>query len=245
MQNIQQWSTNSYTPNRSLDRKQQKRSTRPHTPATTTQTPYSYAPPNRTPHVAPPHAVQPPSHPQKPRAPLPSAPQALQSSYASRMRTGATLLMQPILAPSFATATAGPSTANTRSRRGGAINYADPGSGDEFEEPPDAGAGVDSDDSDFVASGGVRASVRSMRPQRGGALLNFTSSSSFQPQRLNAAPVQEKTELDQSYLGMIPPSRHISARRIGIGHTQHSYPYVSPSTLLLVICSIVQVRFGP
>ena len=42
----------------------------------------------------------PPPQPVASRASLPTAPQALHSTYASRLRTGSTLLMQPILAPS-------------------------------------------------------------------------------------------------------------------------------------------------
>ncbi|KAG5644783.1 hypothetical protein DXG03_007691 [Asterophora parasitica] len=95
--------------------------------------------------------------PNPPRPPLPTATQALHSTYSSRLRTGATLLMQPIFASSSATG------ARTSTRRGGMINYADPGSGDDL---PDAGA-LDSDDSDFVASGGTRTSIRQSR-SRGG-----------------------------------------------------------------------------
>lgn len=134
--------------------------------------------------------------------------------------------MQPIIATSYAATAAGPSTVGTRSRRGAAVNYADPGSGDDFEEPPDAGAAIDSDDSDFVASGGLRASVRQTNPKRGGTLLNFAGgSSAAQPLRVNTPPVQPgKIEVEQSYLGMIPPSKHLAVRRIAYGHTPHIYP---------------------
>src|SRR6202042_1951018 len=81
--------------------------------------------------------------PNPPRAPLPTTTQALHSTYASRLRTGATLLVQPIFPTGAAT------TTRTATRRGGVVNYVDPGSGD---EELDAGA-LDSDDSDFVASG--------------------------------------------------------------------------------------------
>ncbi|KAH0587882.1 hypothetical protein H2248_006634 [Termitomyces sp. 'cryptogamus'] len=139
--------------------------------------------------------------PNPPRPPLPTTPQALASTYASRLRTGATLLMQPILSSSAAPA------AGTRStgRRGAVINYADPGSGDEL---PDAGA-IESDDSDFVASGGTRTSLRQSQ-SRGTRGASATPGAS------------QKAELDQSYLGMVPPAKFIKSRHIL--PTQHVYP---------------------
>ncbi|KAG6808647.1 hypothetical protein H0H92_003398 [Tricholoma furcatifolium] len=136
-----------------------------------------------------------------PRAPLTSTPQALTSTYSSRLRTGSTLLMQPILSSSAPAQQAG--TARTSTRRGGAINYADPGSGDEL---PDAGA-LDSDDSDFVAGGGLRTSVRQGR--QGGSATPIPNANA------NAS-------VDQSYLGMVPPSRFIKSRPMP--PTQHVYP---------------------
>ncbi|EJF64964.1 SNF5-domain-containing protein [Dichomitus squalens LYAD-421 SS1] len=141
------------------------------------------------------------------RNPLSTATQALHSTYASRLRTGTTLLVQPILAPSSIAAVATRTT-----RRGGVVNYADPGSGDEF---PDAGA-VDSDDSDFGGGGGGggRQGGRSTRlPSRAPA-----GSSVFDAGRGagsgHATPVQaqQSNELDRSYLGEIPPARFITAR---------------------------------
>jgi chromatin structure-remodeling complex subunit SFH1 len=73
------------------------------------------------------------------------------STHASRLRTGTTLLMQPIQALS-ATVTA----MRTTTRRGGVVNYTDPGLGD---DPPNASA-LNSNDSDFVASGGTRTAIR-------------------------------------------------------------------------------------
>ena len=98
--------------------------------------------------------------PNPPRPPLPTFPQAYQSTYAARLRTGASLLVQPIFQQQpTVIAAAGAGTSSRPSRRGGAvINYADPGSGDE-DYHPDAGA-LDSDDSDFVALGGTHTAIR-------------------------------------------------------------------------------------
>lgn len=152
--------------------------------------------------------------PNPPRPPLPTTPQALQSTYASRLRTGATLLMQPI----FASTAAAHSRATTR--RGGVVNYADPGSGDEF---PDAGA-IDSDDSDFVASGGTRTAIRQTRGGRMGtgvSVFNSGVGSSATPNRVGT-PQMERNELNQSYLGQIPPERFIKPRPMQ--QTAHDYP---------------------
>jgi len=104
------------------------------------------------------------------------------------------------------------------------INYAEPGSGDEF---PDAGA-IDSDDSDFVASGGTRTTLRT-RTRLGTGMLVFHSGSGMstpQPQAPGrSTPTQmDKGELDQSYLGMIPPSRFIKQKPVI--PTAHEYPCV-------------------
>jgi len=173
--------------------------------------------------VAPPPVPPPPPNP--PKHPLPVVPQATHSTYASRLRTGATLLVQPIL---NATTT----TARASTRRGGMVNYTEPGSGDEF---PDAGA-LDSDDSDFVASGGTRTAVRQSRASRLGTGMSiFHSGSGLStpqsqqgppPPRVAAIPVttttSEKMEIEQSYLGMIPPSRFMKMR--AVGPTAHEYP---------------------
>lgn len=147
------------------------------------------------------------------RSPLPTAPQALRTTYASRLRTGTTLLMQPILASSSSAIPGG----RTGTRRGGVINYADPGSGDEL----DAGA-IDTDDSDFVASGGTRTAIRSTRTGRPTVGATFHSYS-LQSQQGTPAP-QGKQELDQSYLGMIPPAKFISSKRAE--PTKHDYQFV-------------------
>ncbi|KAF9242648.1 hypothetical protein BU15DRAFT_43815 [Melanogaster broomeanus] len=166
--------------------------------------------------------MPPPPPPNPPPHPLPLVSQALHSTYPSRLRTGTSLLMQPILnAPS--------TTARVSTRRGGMVNYADPGSGDEF---PDAGA-LDSDDSDFIASGGTRTTLRQSRSRMGAGMSVFHSGSGVstpqpQPQQAQAQTQQQQqqqlrsTELEQSYLGMIPPSRFIKAKPVSA--TAHEYP---------------------
>ncbi|KAF8908851.1 hypothetical protein CPB84DRAFT_92030 [Gymnopilus junonius] len=146
--------------------------------------------------------VVPSAPPNPPRAPLPTTPQAFTSTYASRLKTGTTLLVQPILA---STST---STLRTTTRRGGVINYADPGSGDDL---PDAGA-LDSDDSDFIASGGTRTSIRQSRNRMSTGINVFNASTGVSTPRPAPPPRPEKAELDQSYLGMVPPARFIKPR---------------------------------
>ncbi|KAF8798920.1 SNF5-domain-containing protein [Phlegmacium glaucopus] len=150
--------------------------------------------------------------PNPPRAPLQTTVQAYQSTYASRLKTGVSLLVQPILA---STST---SHARTATRRGGVINYADPGSGDDL---PDAGA-LDSDDSDFVASGGTRTSIRQSRRMGSGMMNVFNSTTGVETPRRVPTPRPEKAELDQSYLGMVPPARFIKPRLMA--PTAHEYP---------------------
>jgi len=155
-----------------------------------------------------------------PRTVIPTKTQALHSTYASRLRTGTTLLLQPILS----NPTTGNATTSRTTRRGGAaINYADPGSGDEF---PDAGA-IDSDDSDFVASGGTRSAIRNARLSRnapvGAGVFHsgvMTPTVVHTPQPA-PPPVAQKNELDQSYLGMVPPSRFIVPK--AVAPTTHEY----------------------
>lgn len=215
--NIANWSTSSTPPPRTASRrsrhlKSSNLAPAPATPVTPTPAvphiqPLAYQP---TPTI-PPIAIAPtlPADPRntRPRAPLPTTPQAIQSTYASRLQTGATLLVQPILSGSSAVAAAATSTStSTRPRRGGVVSYADPGSGDEI---PDAGE-VDSDGSDFVASGGTRTAIRAargtVRTVNGVSLYNTGTPIS------NAAGASSRTELDQSYLGLIPPSRFITAK---------------------------------
>ena len=145
--------------------------------------------------------------PNPPRPPLPTALQALHTTYYSRLRTGTTLLMQPILA----TTTGGASGGRIGTRRGGIINYAEPGSGDEL----DAGA-IDSDDSDFIASGGTRSAIRASRANRA-----WNSALSYSTQFTPSAS-SSKLEVDQSYLGQIPPAKYITSKRAD--PTKHEYP---------------------
>ena len=129
------------------------------------------------------------------------------------MRTGTTLLVQPILPTGAAT------TTRTATRRGGAVSYVDPGSGD---EEPDAGA-LDSDDSDFAASARI---ARGRRLANGMSVFNVGGGTPQPQAQQFRNPTQqslyERAELDQSYLGMIPPGRFIKAKPMA--QTTHEYP---------------------
>ncbi|KAG8912677.1 Chromatin structure remodeling complex protein sfh1 [Tulasnella sp. 417] len=129
--------------------------------------------------------------------PIPTFHQARVSTYASRMRTGATLLMQPILSASGTGTTASLSVALTTTGRTGraraAVNYADAASGDEFED--------DSDDEDFSQNKKEAAAKRAAKAAAGAA------------GSLAGGPgAGGSTELDQSYLGKKPPEKFISSR---------------------------------
>ena len=107
------------------------------------------------------------------------------------------------------------------------MNYTEPGSGDEF---PDAGE-IDSDDSDFVASGGTRTAVRAARLSSkapvGASVFRAGASTPTITVRAATPQQQKQNDLDQSYLGMIPPSRFITAKPVA--PTKHEYLYVSPT----------------
>ena len=230
MKNLQTWSTTATPPPKNpatATRSTRARNTR----SALASTPTPFTPPVYQPALlaAPLAPLAPPIAPNPPRPPLPTTLQALQSTYASRLRTGATLLMQPILASS--------STAGTRTatRRGGVVNYADPGSGDEL---PDAGA-IDSDDSDFVATSGTRTSARQGRSRQsvGMSVFNSTTGTTTTPHQPPPAKA-EKTELDQSYLGTVPPAKFVKSK--WIHPTVHVYPYVSS----FFISPIRQYQFG-
>ncbi|KAF9220892.1 SNF5-domain-containing protein [Gyrodon lividus] len=221
LKNVHTWSTTTTTPKTGTRARNRATKATPITPIQTTYIPPVYQPPPPPPvPVAP---APPPPLPNPPPHPLPLVLQALHSTYPSRLRTGTSLLMQPILNATSA-------VARVSTRRGGMINYAEPGSGDEF---PDAGA-IDSDDSDFVASGGTRTALRHSRSRMGTGMSVFHSGSGVstpqpQPQQPQSQQQQqqrsthpEKAELEQSYLGMIPPSRFIKARPVGA--TAHEYP---------------------
>ncbi|KAJ6611378.1 hypothetical protein B0H10DRAFT_2165821 [Mycena sp. CBHHK59/15] len=154
-----------------------------------------------------------PAGPQYPPPnPIPVSTQGYISTYPSRLRTGATLLMQPILS------SGSQATTSRSTRRGGAINYADPGSGDDL---PDAGA-LDSDDSDFVGEhrlGSRRGTTRTKMATGMSVFNSNTGVTTIQPAPPPPPPKPEKAELDQSYLGMVPLARFITAK--GMAATPH------------------------
>ncbi|KAF8825728.1 hypothetical protein HHX47_DHR6000065 [Lentinula edodes] len=177
----------------------------------------------------PPQTQQAPVAPVTPAVgtPISSSAQAYFTSYSSRLRTGATLLAQPTLFPGSTTTTASsslpiPSTSSSstlgtttrptrasRRSRGTVINYAevdDEGDDDDGDDDdanntkkdadhiPDAGAlDDDATDGDFV--GGAGSGRRVGRPSK-------------QQQQLRV----DSSDLDQSYLGQVPPSRFIKSR---------------------------------
>ncbi|KAF8722432.1 hypothetical protein AX14_009835 [Amanita brunnescens Koide BX004] len=217
MKNLQTWSTTttpppkSYTGNaRSTRARAGRASNLSGAPSATAV--YAAAPVYQSPTI-PLSAAPPPAAPNPPRPPIQTTPQAFQSSYSSRMRTGVSLLMQPVIASSSSNA-----TSTRAATRGRVVNYADPGSGDDL---PDAGA-IDSDDSDFVASGGTRTSIRQSRGRLGAGMSVFTAAGHLATPGRSSTPKFDKAELDQSYLGMVPPSRFIQLRTVG--STLHEYP---------------------
>ncbi|KAI0795188.1 SNF5-domain-containing protein [Irpex lacteus] len=146
--------------------------------------------------------------------PLTPATQAMHTTYPSRLRTGATLLMQPIFASASSTA-----VATRTSRRGGVVNYTEPGSGDEF---PDAGA-IESDDSDFGGGGGNRASRNARLSSRAPAGAGVFSATLAPGTPLGAPTQLPKTDLDQSYLGQVPPERYITSKPVPLTRLDY-YP---------------------
>lgn len=113
--------------------------------------------------------------------------------------------MQPIIAM--------PSASSLKAGRGGKrINYAEAASGDDDIEIDVGGKEPDSDDSDFVASGGARSAVRRESSRTQG---NYQP-----PSAAGAQPT--KGGLDQTYLGMVPPSRFITSK--AVQPTRHEYP---------------------
>jgi chromatin structure-remodeling complex subunit SFH1 len=188
------------------------RTTRARTTRTATSTPMEqqpvYIPPVPISNYLPTGPQYPPPNP------IPVATQGYLSTYPSRLRTGATLLMQPIIS--------GPQVTASRSTRRGAINYADPGSGDDL---PDAGA-LDSDDSDFVNENrlGIRQKTTRTRMATGMSVFNSTTGvTTVQPAPPPPPLKPEKAELEQSYLGMVPPARFITAKVVGPTHHVHQY----------------------
>ena len=148
---------------------------------------------------------------------MPPVPQAYRTTYPSRLRTGATLLMQPVVSQPTAVA-----VATRSSRRGGIINYADPGSGDEF---PDAGA-LESDDSDFIASGGTRTTIRttgrlSSKAPVGAGVFSAGGVTHIVQAAPQPSGFTQRNETLQSYLGLVPPESIIMAK--SAQPTQHQY----------------------
>ncbi|KAH8114468.1 SNF5-domain-containing protein [Phellopilus nigrolimitatus] len=240
-----QWA-GSTTPAKTAPRPTRNRTTRG-TPAASTPTPVpgymqnnNYA--QQTQQASRSSVVPPPPNPsalQIPRPPIPTTLQALTTTYPSRLRTGSTLLMQPILASA---STANTGTGRTGTRRGGFINYAEPDSADEIE--PDAGERErDSDDSDFVASGGTRTAIRTTRGRTTGGANGF-----LQYSFSNGSPAPQtahgKHELDQSYLGLVPPSKFITTKRAEpTKHDYHSQEALENQALKPVAPVPVRVEF--
>ncbi|KAJ7256828.1 hypothetical protein B0H12DRAFT_1183095 [Mycena haematopus] len=207
--NLLNWSVNASAPARTAS--SGTRSTRARTTRTATSTPIEQQPVH-VPSI--PVTNYPPAGPQYPPPnPIPVATQGYLCTYPSRLRTGATLLMQPIISA--------PQATTSRASRRGVINYADPGSGDDL---PDAGA-LDSDDSDFVNENrlGIRQKTTRTRMATGMSVFNSnTGVTTVQPAPPPPPLRPEKAELDQSYLGMVPPARFITAKVVGLtAHIHH------------------------
>ncbi|KAJ7728845.1 hypothetical protein DFH07DRAFT_220851 [Mycena maculata] len=200
--NLMSWSINSSAPARTAS--SGTRSTRARTSRNAAQ---SATPiPQQQPVYVPPVPITNylPVGPQYPPPnPIPVATQGYLSTYPSRLRTGVTLLMQPIFS--------GPQATTSRASRRGVINYADPGSGDDL---PDAGA-LDSDDSDFVNENRLGGRQKTTRTRMATGMSVFNSATGVTTVQPAPAPPPlkpEKTELDQSYLGMVPPARFITTK---------------------------------
>ncbi|KAJ3766299.1 SNF5-domain-containing protein [Lentinula raphanica] len=182
------------------------------------------------------HMYQPPQYQQQQQQQAAAAPavtqnpvsasaQAYFTSYASRLRTGATLLVQPTIfpggsgnasgsniissIPAISTSAYTSSTRATRASRRSrtTINYAEPDDEDDDENDkneaadpdhvPDAGAlDDDANDGDFNAG----------RAGRGAGRPSSRNVNADQTLAVDGA------ELDQSYLGKVPPSKFIKSR---------------------------------
>ncbi len=201
MKNLQNWTTTA-TPvpkNAAIS----TRSTRSRRNLTATPTPPVQASPVvRLQSQAP--LLYPPPPPQVPQGPLPTVPQGYLSTYASRLRTGATLLMQPIIQA----ATTSTTMTRAATRRGGVVSYADIASGEEEG---------DSDDSEFVGEGRDSAKP-SFSNRREGVFVNAS------PRPTPPPPPPQDDVLTQSYLGQVPPNHFIRARNL-----PHAPPFCSPA----------------
>lgn len=108
--------------------------------------------------------------------------------------------------------------AGTMRRRGGVVNYAEGGSGDEFVD--------DSGDSDYIVGQddlkpiGSRSSTRRV-PQRSAAILGGQKSST---PTIGTPGTKPGMEIDRSYLGEAPPTR-LTTSKLPI-KTPQKYMYV-------------------
>ncbi|CAK5270511.1 unnamed protein product [Mycena citricolor] len=203
--NLLNWSTSTATPRGGgTGRTTRSRNTPRATPAASTPVPQP-APVIYPQQAIPPPVFVPVGPPNPPANPIPVAAQGYYTTYPSRMRTGVSLLMQPIISHVQA-------TTSRSSRR--AVNYVDPGSGDDL---PDAGA-LDSDDSEFQnelrapAGARQRAAVTKSRMAPGMSVFNSNTGVTA-PVTAPTVPLRpEKTELDQSYLGLTPPARFVQTK---------------------------------
>ncbi|KAH7050363.1 hypothetical protein BKA62DRAFT_739217 [Auriculariales sp. MPI-PUGE-AT-0066] len=142
-----------------------------------------------------PPPIQPPPHP------LPTTQQAKHTSYASRMRTGASMLVQPIINPFARPVEAPQPTGLTTGRSRKSVNYTEAASDDDF----DSEAG----DTDSADSDEAPRRKRGRRPKKEAA-------------DLAGPPAEVKVEeVDQSYLGQIPPARFIQS--VPATQTKHNY----------------------
>lgn len=171
--------------------------------------------------AAPKHTYVPPTHEQNPvtarylsaysKPAIPTIQQALQTSYASRLRTGSTVLVQPILQSALSL------NPRAAARRAGLINYADPPSGDELDVDPDT------DDSEFNTNK-VLGRVSSFRPKVASGYSTPQGIGTPLSVQLSASQLGGKQDLDQSYLGIKPPDRFLQAKPAA--PTRYEYQYV-------------------
>ncbi|KIY61776.1 SNF5-domain-containing protein [Cylindrobasidium torrendii FP15055 ss-10] len=232
MKNLQNWSTSTTPVPANVAVSSRSTRSRRNNNNTTTATPTPT--PTRAPSTVPvpvPMYIPPPvpapsgsgssSAPAAMQGVLPTQPQAMTSTYASRLRTGATLLMQPILNQEKQTVAAGggtgAGTGSRTSRRGAAINYAEVPSGDEYEDSDEQEE--QEEDSGFGVGGGVGGGV--------GSPMHTPTPPPPQPaqQQQQDAPVA-------SCLGGIPSEKTIKSRPfLPTPFSAPPYPLPLPSEL--------------
>ncbi|KAF7327345.1 SWI/SNF chromatin remodeling complex [Mycena kentingensis (nom. inval.)] len=227
--NLSNWASGSAGPTRAGSAAPQ-RATRSRTTRTGASTPLPAPQPQAQQQQLPAQYMH-PYYPQMPAPqsypppnPIKPSLQALSSTYASRMATGTSLLMQPIVGGS-----GGAATTSRTSRRGAAISYVEPGSGDELL---DAGAGLDSEDSDFVNESRFMQSIapttaqknqikdrRAARQATGMSTFNATTGvTAIQP----AAPPPARERRPDT---VVPRDGTASAANEG-GSAQNDFPYL-------------------